>query len=78
LEALQADLQGQKTYTYNLTTTREMTNIVFAEDNESMTYVDSYTYSGLPDETETIQTLNYPMASLFYQMNNKPYFLGAF
>jgi len=55
-----------------------MTNVVFAEDNESMTYVDSYTYSGLPDETVTINTLNYPMASLFYQMNNKPYFLGAF
>jgi hypothetical protein len=54
-----------------------MENVVFAEDNESMTYTDAYAYAGLPEETETIKTLNYPMASLFYQMNNKPYFLGA-
>jgi hypothetical protein len=66
LEALRADLQGQKTYSYNLTTTREMTDIVYATDNEAMTYKNSYTYEGLPDETETIKTLNYPAASLFY------------
>lgn len=66
LEALRADLQGQKTYTYNLTTTREMTDTDFSTDGESMTYRNSYTYEGLPDETETIKTLNYPAASLFY------------
>jgi hypothetical protein len=77
LEALRADLQGQKTYSYNLTTTRELTNVVYADDKEAMTYTNSYTYEGVPDETETIKTLNYPAASLFYQMNNKPYFLGA-
>jgi hypothetical protein len=51
-ESVQANLMASEDITFNLTTTREMTDVVFSGDNEAMIYSEHFNYEGLPDEVD--------------------------
>ena len=62
---------------YNLTTESGTYNKVWSFNNATMTYGRNFTYGGLPADTETVSTINYPWVSVYYQMNNIPGWLAT-
>ena len=52
--------------TYNLTTSMNIDNADWAANNSTITYGRSFSYDGLPPETEVSNTINYPFVSVFY------------
>jgi hypothetical protein len=49
----------------------------WSSNNATMTYRRQFYYDGLPEETETVRTFNYPFLSVYYQMNNMPDWLSG-
>jgi len=63
---------------YNLTTSMENTNSAWSTNNETVTFGRSFSYGGLPEDTETVTTINFPFVSVFYQMSSMPAWLKKF
>jgi hypothetical protein len=61
---------------YNLNTSMNTDGTTWAADNATVTYGRSFSYDGLPADTETVITFNYPFVSVFYQMKYMPAWLS--
>lgn len=60
---------------YTLSTTKTLWNVQYSEDMSTVNYTQKFGYSGLPSSDEMTTTLNYPMMSVDYQMNNMPMYM---
>lgn len=48
----------------------------WSANNATMTFKRQFVYNNLPEESEKVQTINYPFLSVYYQMKNIPKWLS--
>jgi hypothetical protein len=54
----------------------ENTGQTWSKDNTTVTFGHSFSYEGLPADTEQVTTYNYPFISVYYQMTHLPSWLS--